>query len=1364
MPPYDPYVLKANALSFSGLNVQLAEGELTAFKNNDKFKLDAYGFSVDNGVTNMSWDHVRIAAGHATDFQAIIPAVEGNAQETTLQINNKIAFNMSGSYAYMNKDEVHIFDSNVSDTASYGTKLVLENASSHTLDIGTDGISFSPGYSTKISWPDILSAGLPFADSWLFAVNDNASYNTSTLVLNNTLNINDGTTDNVINITTVSEPSITLNQPGTSTSALSSVLNNTNLTFTDANTDGEYNNGFSVLNTTSLTLNNSSSATYSNDIAINAVDATVNIQTDNNGEFSFVHIAADGLTDSFTSADNFTLSTGIFNKTTLSRLSIFNDGSDPLTAVSDSFEITSSNSNMTFNLNESNPINNDSSALHSYQQVSKNSDGIYKSALDLSAFNATTNVSGSITLSAIDSESSITNPTINLKVTDSSTTVLESILANNLLSLKNTDTSLAYVSESLLINSSTYQSVYRTSETEANTVEISSVTTSIHLTETGTATNIVTSQLSRTTLEITDYNTTAALNNSKSAITSTAISTEQSPDGTNTYSVTLNSTDASILCSTPVDGTTDTVTINPASGFVKSFVSADTFSESGAFLSSSEIRSYDQFNDGTASTAFQRDFQVVTSGIDYTNLVMAMNNPVNGDSSRFTSGQQISLNGDGVYKSVASVETFNSGTNASGSITLSAIDTANSITIPTIKLDVTGTATSKPSGFFSTGELNITDANMSGEYDNSKTTVLSNNLSITRSKDGVENKTITMTNTSGFTTEFGITEEETNSDYKNVTLNTGGLNIAQTLSSLNQTNTAVVTPFIIKSTSEFDDGTNISVINSMEYNNNDPTNYLILNQSNPFTSDSATYNLFQQVSKGGDGVYKSMVAVESYNASANATNSLSFTAIDSNNGITIPTIKLGVTGTSTSKPSGYFSTSELNITDANTAGSYNNSKTTVLSNNLSITRTTDGTNLKAIAMNNTSGYATSFTINETETNYDYKLVVIEAGTLNFTQNLSSLHQTNYATVSPSLINSISTFDDSTTSSVTKSLSYTNNTSTNSFTLEGSNPFTENSATFTSTQRVSVGDDGGYNSAATVQYYNASTNITKSISLTAVDSIYSIVDPVIKVNDGAITSSLKSQSLSSTGDLSLSVVSGNELVLDVPSGADLKIGAGATSESADGGFTGLWMRVKIGTTYYKIPLMADLSIQDNSATINSFILDQLSKNVNALSVTDAYTLLLGKAVISYTGDREYWGPPQDTISSYVGLNNTSYLKLSAFDYVGWDFQSINFTNAGSLVGKIYIALWTDIVLTMRFNVVNTDIISGGNATEYKTTITTNNGSWTYVEVNLADFVFVKGDSAAAMSTVFSNIKQFLFATDTNVSNPVYIQYVALKRTA
>ena len=99
----------------------------------------------------------------------------------------------------------------------------------------------------------------------------------------------------------------------------------------------------------------------------------------------------------------------------------------------------------------------------------------------------------------------------------------------------------------------------------------------------------------------------------------------------------------------------------------------------------------------------------------------------------------------------------------------------------------------------------------------------------------------------------------------------------------------------------------------------------------------------------------------------------------------------------------------------------------------------------------------------------------------------------------------------------------------------------------------------------------------------------------------------------------------------------------------------------------------------------------------------------------------------------------------------------------MVGKIYIALWTDVVMTITFHIVNTDITSGGDSTEYKTTITSNNGTWTYVQVNLSDFVFVKGDSAATKATVFSNIKQFLFVQPTsNLSNPVYIQYAAVRR--
>jgi len=970
MPPLDPYVLKANGVAFSGLQVQIAEGELTAAKSSYNFNMDAEGFTLDNGVTNMSWDHVRIAAGHATDFQAIIPAVAGNPQATTLQINDKIAFNMSGSYAYMNKDEVHIFDNNASHTATYGTSLVLENVSDNlVLDIGTDGISFTPGY-TKISWPDILSAGLPFADSWLFAVNDNASYNTSTLVLNNTLNINDGTADNTINITALSQPSINLANVGTTTSALSSVLNNTNLTITDANTDGAYNNGTSILDSVSLSLSHAPSYDYSNDITLSTVDANLYIQTTAVEGVSNINVhASDGFASSFTSTDTFTQKTITFSKTALSSNSTYNDGSDPLTALIDSFEITSVNSNMAFNLIESNPISNDSSALNSYQQVSKNNDGVYKSTLDVTAFNADTSVTNAITVTAVDTANSIANPTINLKVTDSTTTVLESTLANNLLTLTNKDTSLAYVAESLVINSSTYKSEYKPSETETNSVEISSVTTSIHLTETGTETNKATSELSRTILEIKDYNTTTTLNNSKSAITSNAISTEESADGVNTYSVTISSTDASVICSTPLDGTTDTVTISPSQGFVKSFISADTFSESGAILSSAEVRSYDNFNDGTASTAFYRSFEVVTLGQDDANVLMMMINPVNGDSSRFRSGQQTSLNGDGVYKSVAALETFNSATNVSNSITFTAIDTANSISAPVINLNVTGTSTSKPTGSFSNTEMSITDTNTDGEYNNAKTTVLSKNISIVSSTDGTDSKTIAM-NASG-TAEIGISEVETNADYKSLTVNALGLNLGQTLTSLYQSNSAVVSPFTISSTSNFDDATINSVVKYLAYGNNTSTNFLTLVESNPFTEDQSVFSASQRVSVGGDGVYKS---------------------------------------------------------------------------NLLVTN-----------------------------------------------------------------------------------------------------------------------------------YNASTNVTKSIGLTAIDTDGSITDPVIKVNDGSIVSSLKSQSLSSTGDLSLSVVSGNDLVLDVPTGADLKIGDGAISNVADGGLTSLWMRIKVGSTYYKIPLMADAAV-------------------------------------------------------------------------------------------------------------------------------------------------------------------------------------------
>jgi hypothetical protein len=804
------------------------------------------------------------------------------------------------------------------------------------------------------------------------------------------------------------------------------------------------------------------------------------------------------------------------------------------------------------------------------------------------------------------------------------------------------------------------------------------------------------------------------------------------------------------------------VTISPSQGFVKSFISADTFSESGTILSSTEVRSYNIFNDGNASTAFDRSFEVVTLGQDDANFLMIMINPVNGDSSRFRSDQQTSLNGDGVYKSVAALETFNSATNVSNSITFTAIDTANSISAPVINLNVTGTSTSKPTGSFSNTEMSITDTNTDGEYNNSKTTVLSNNLSIAKSTDGVNSKTIAMNNISGTTTQFTIDEVETNTDFKSLRVNASGINVDQVLYSLYQSNFAAVTPFSINSTSNFNNLTNNSVTKTLSYTNNTSTNYLTLSHSNPFTSDDSSFTANQRVSVSGDGVYKTNVLLESYNGTTEDINSITLTAVDTESSIANPLIKLDVTGTSTSKPTGTFSNTEMSFTDLNADGEYNNSKVTVLSKNISIVSSTDGVNAKSISLN-ASGTA-EIGISEVETNADYKILTVNTLGFNVNQNLTSLNTTKYVAVTPSAISSTTTFDDATINSVVKYLAYGNNTSTNFFSLAETNPFTEDQSIFSASQRVSVGGDGVYKSNLLVSNYNASTNTTKSIGLTAIDTDGSITDPVIKVNDGTIVSSLKSQSLSSTGHLSLSVPTGKELTLAVPSGADLVIGDGAVSSVADGGLTNLWMRIKIGSSYYKIPLMADMAILDNLSIINADILDRLSQNVNALSVTDTYTLLLGKSVIPYIGDREYWGPPQDTDTTYVSMNNTSYLKLTSFDYVGWDFNSINFTNAGSLDGKIFISLWTDISMTIRFSVVNTTIQSGGVSTEYKTVINTNNGSWTYVQVNLADFVFDKGDGAPSKATVFSNIRQFLFATDLNISNPVYIQYVALKRTA
>lgn len=1347
MPPYDPYVLKANALSFSGLNVQLAEGELTALKDSDSFKMDARGFSVDQGVTNTLWADVA-TSGILNDYLvSVVPAdAEFFSQATTLQLNNQVAVLKNTStltnFMTLGADEscsklsletktkagdgilesishtdlqsnvliisntpdatsTHVIKSEVSsqmlqtmestndgsekitkqtqlnldnvfinhknfddpantitDTAtlhkdtliftqhtedpdstistSYGktaasisdgshiatlntTQLSIEDET-NVLTINNAGVTYTPNFTTVVPWSQILiSSGVP--DAWLRAVVDNASYNTSTLALVDTVHLDDGTADNVMTISTSGEPAINMTQAGTGTTKWTSTLNRTSLSISDVNTDGEFNNANAELSTQQVFLNNSTNGTQSHTIGMNVLDLTFSANaTEENGDILELSInPTTGYSQGFISGELYNGETILSSSCLLTPTSItssnnFNDGSSA--SFIKEFAYSADDLLNTLKVHKNNITTSDDVTFTTLQSVGEDG-GFIKSKATLTSYSGTSETTSSITLTAVDSEASISIPTIKLDDGAGSTTTMDS--------------------------------------------------STITLIQPGTSTSAISSTLNNNNLAFTDANTDGLYNNATGILNTTSLNFIYDATLTSENSIALNSVDAILTINASNNDELNIINLQ-TDGLYRSYSSADTFSNSEGIFNKTRLSSVSTYNDGSdALTALTDSFEFTSL---YSNMIFNMteSNPISNDSSSLQSVQQISKNNDGIYKSSLGLTAFNAGTNVTNTISMTALDSQNSISIPTIKLDVTGTTTSKPSGYFSTGELNFTDLNTDGAYNNSKTTVLSNNLSITRTTDGINNKTISMNNTSGYTTSFCINENDTNADQRIVTIDTGLINIGQVLTSLHQTNYANVSPSLINSISTFNDETNNSVTKSLSYTNNTSTNSFTLQGSNPFTENSATFTSVQRVSVGDDDVYNSTASVQYYNASTNTTNAITLSAIDSQNGISKPTI-------------------------------------TIEDSDASTTVSTDNLNM-----------------------------------------LSSLHdQAQIVNDVPLKIEGsiVASTDINTTLTVAQ---FTPNvTDQNKFYVETSN--------FTDVQKSRMTlstylDNDGTTRSATISSYVAGTAELPQVKLT---------DPTKNVT-------LNTEKVGSSDNFSVSVVSGKTLTLDVPSGAELKIGAGATSQTADGGFTGLWMRIKIGDSYYKIPLMADLSIQNNSSVINSFILDRLSKNVNALSVTDTYTLLLGKAVISYTGDREYWGPPQDTISTYVNLNNTSYLKLTAFDYVGWDFNSINFTNAGSLVGKIYIALWTDNVLTIRFNVVNTDITSGGNATEYKTTITTNNGSWTYVEVNLADFVFLRGDSAAAKATVFSNIKQFLFATDTNVSNPVYIQYVALKRTA
>jgi dimeric dUTPase (all-alpha-NTP-PPase superfamily) len=201
-------------------------------------------------------------------------------------------------------------------------------------------------------------------------------------------------------------------------------------------------------------------------------------------------------------------------------------------------------------------------------------------------------------------------------------------------------------------------------------------------------------------------------------------------------------------------------------------------------------------------------------------------------------------------------------------------------------------------------------------------------------------------------------------------------------------------------------------------------------------------------------------------------------------------------------------------------------------------------------------------------------------------------------------------------------------------------------------------------------------------------------------------------------------------------------------------------VFINNIKYKIPLLLADTLPEMHN--NDIILKYKLDNRNQQS-SDNYTLLIGQDIITYIGSSANWF--QNTVVSYVNVNQTKYMKLANFDYQGWEFPKLNFNkpNTNILEGKIHLGIWTDKSINVYLTFVNTNIKSNdGKPTEYRTKIVTNNGTWTNVEVNLADFTLYKGNNTPSKSTVFAEINQFVISTDEGYQDNVYIQYLALQR--
>jgi hypothetical protein len=123
------------------------------------------------------------------------------------------------------------------------------------------------------------------------------------------------------------------------------------------------------------------------------------------------------------------------------------------------------------------------------------------------------------------------------------------------------------------------------------------------------------------------------------------------------------------------------------------------------------------------------------------------------------------------------------------------------------------------------------------------------------------------------------------------------------------------------------------------------------------------------------------------------------------------------------------------------------------------------------------------------------------------------------------------------------------------------------------------------------YANISVSINQNASTVTTNTIYSrdinastinlldktnITKDGIKIyGDNSEYSQLDSNGLyKKNGDFVISVDPEKKLTLDVPVGADLEFGPGATSTIIDGGFSGVYLRVLINGTYYKLSLLSD----------------------------------------------------------------------------------------------------------------------------------------------------------------------------------------------